>query len=49
MVCYIFERGSRILEGDNITCYGEGDGVRSYTTVLGSQVTIPSLKMEYYN
>ena len=40
---------SRILEGDNITCYGECNGVTSYTNVLGSQVTIPSMRMEYYN
>lgn len=39
---------SRILEGDWITCYGECDGIHSYTSVLGSQVTIPSLKMKYY-
>lgn len=49
-VTYSREEGeSRILEGDSITCYGECDGVRSYTTVLGSQVTIPSLKMKYYS
>lgn len=42
------EGESRILEGDYITAYGECDGVTSYTTVLGSQVTIPSMKMEYY-
>jgi len=49
-VTYSREEGeSRILENDNITCYGECDGVRSYTNVLGSQVTIPSLKMEYYS
>lgn len=49
-VTYAREEGeSRILEGDNITCYGECDGVKSYTTVLGSQKTIPSLKMEYYS
>lgn len=49
-VTYSREEGeSRILEGDSITCYGECDGVTSYTTILGSQVTIPSLKMEYYD
>lgn len=49
-VTYSREEGeSRILEGDSITCYGECDGVKSYTTVLGSQKTIPSLKMEYYS
>lgn len=39
---------ARILEGDKITCYGECDGVKSYTTIAGHQVTIPHLKMEYY-
>lgn len=49
-VTYSREEGeSRILEGDRITGYGECDGVTSYTTVLGSQVTIPSMKMEYYD
>lgn len=48
-VTYMREEGeSRILEGDYISCYGECDGVTSYTTVLGSQVTIPSLSMKYY-
>lgn len=49
-VTYSREEGeSRILEGDQITGYGECRGVTSYTTVLGSQVTIPSMRMEYYN
>lgn len=48
-VTYSREEGeSRILEDDKITCYGECDGVTSYTTVLGAQVTIPSMKMKYY-
>lgn len=48
-VTYTHKEGeSRILEGDQITCYGECDGVRSYTNVIGSQVTIPALKMKYY-
>lgn len=42
------ENESRILEGDYITCYGVCDGVKSYTAILGNQITIPSLKMEYY-
>lgn len=40
---------SRILEDDYITCYGECTGVTSYTSVLGSKVTIPSMKMVYYD
>jgi len=48
-VSYLRSEGeSRILEGDSITCYGECDGVTSYITVIGSQVTIPSLDMKYY-
>lgn len=49
-VTYSREDGeSRILEGDRITGYGECRGVTSYITVLGSQVTIPSMRMEYYD
>ena len=40
---------SRILEDDIITCYGECTGVESYTTILGSSVTIPSMKMQYFD
>ncbi len=40
---------SRILEDDIITCYGECTGVESYTTILGSTVTIPSMKMQYFD
>lgn len=48
-VTYSREDGeSRILEGDYITAYGECKGVESYTSVLGSQITIPAMKMEYY-
>ena len=43
------EGESRILEGDVITAYGECSGVTSYTTVLGSKLTVPSMKMQYYN
>ena len=39
--------GERILEDDWITFYGEFDGLYSYTTVMGAQVTIPSVKAEY--
>lgn len=49
-VTYSREEGeSRILEGDNITGYGECNGVTSYTTIVGSQITIPSMRMEYYD
>lgn len=39
--------GSRILEDDRITIYGEFDGLYTYTTVMGASVTIPSIKVEY--
>ena len=43
------EGESRILEGDYITCYGECDGVTTYISVLGSNVTIPKLIMKYHD
>lgn len=39
--------GTRILEDDWITFYGEYDGLYSYTTVMGASVTIPSIKVKY--
>lgn len=41
--------GSRILEDDWITFYGEFDGLFTYETVMGAQVTIPSIKVQYVN
>lgn len=38
---------SRILENDVVTIYGKLDGIKTYTTVLGSNVSIPYLKAEY--
>lgn len=38
---------SRILEDDWITFYGEYDGLYEYTTVLGANKTIPSVKVKY--
>lgn len=40
---------SRILEGDCITCYGECDGVTTYISVLGGNVTVPKLIMKYHD
>lgn len=41
------EGESRILEGDIIVVYGEMNGLKTYVTVLGSQVSIPYLLAEY--
>lgn len=43
------EGESRILEGDYITCYGECDGVTTYISVLGGNITVPKLIMKYHN
>lgn len=43
------EGESRILEDDQITCYGECKGVETYVALLGNAVTIPSMRMEYYD
>lgn len=37
---------SRILEDDIITIYGTAQGLHSYTTVLGANVTLPLVKVD---
>lgn len=46
---YNYDSGSRILEDDYITFYGESAGLYSYTTVMGAKMTIPSVSVEYIN
>lgn len=41
------EGQSHILEGDYVTLYGILNGTSTATTVLGKQVTMPSLQVEY--
>lgn len=38
----------RILENDRITLYGECTGVESYTSVIGSKITLPAMDAKYY-
>lgn len=45
---YIPTGEDRIPEGDIVTLYGECTGGCTYTTVLGSSITLPSLKAKYY-
>lgn len=42
------EGGSRILEGDEATFYGECDGVTTYIAIMGNSVTIPKLTLKYF-
>jgi hypothetical protein len=50
VITYTREDGeSRILEGDSITAYGKCSGVSNVTTILGEQLTLPSMSMQYYN
>lgn len=47
-VTYKLPEGSpRILEDDIVTFYGICTGTETYTTVLGSSVTIPSVEAQY--
>lgn len=50
-IVYIFVdnygSGSRILEDDWITFYGDFDGLYTYTTIFGASITIPSVKVKY--
>lgn len=50
MITYKHKDGeSRILEGDTITAYGECTGVTNVTNLLGAQMTVPSMSMQYYS
>lgn len=44
-----YGKDARILEGDKITFYGTYDGLYSYETVMGAQLTIPEITAEYIN
>ena len=38
---------SRVLENDIITVYGIMNGIKTYTSVFGNQISIPYLLAEY--
>lgn len=44
---YANDNEDRILEGDIITIYGELYGTVTYTSVLGSDITVPAIKTKY--
>lgn len=46
---YASDTETKILDGDNISVYGQSTGTTSYTTIFGSQVTIPSIDAKYIN
>lgn len=49
VVATLPDDGSRILEQDIITLYGVCDGLYTYTTVLGSSMSIPKINVAYWN
>lgn len=42
------EGSDRILEEDVITFYGVCDGLYSYTSVLGTQISLPKIDIKYW-
>lgn len=42
------EGSDRILEEDVITFYGVCDGLYSYTSVLGAQISLPKIDIKYW-
>ena len=50
-VIYVIQSGAnssnRILEDDYVTVKGVSSGLYTYTTVLGSSLTIPSIVADY--
>lgn len=46
---YSYDDGeTHILEGDNVVAYGKCNGVANTETVLGKQVTLPHISVEYW-
>lgn len=46
---YTYKDGeSKMLEGDWVTIYGILDGTQNTTTVMGKQVTLPYIMIDYY-
>ncbi len=39
---------SKMLENDNVTVYGDLNGTANSKTVLGKQVTMPYVEINYY-
>lgn len=46
-VIYVHYTGSRLLVGDIVDVWGRVKGLKSYTTVLGSEMTIPEIEAIY--
>ena len=47
---YIYKDGeAHLLSGDQVTLYGKCGGTSNSTTVLGEQVTMPYIDVEYLN
>ena len=42
------EGEDRILEDDIITFYGDCEGLYTYTSVLGSKISLPKISIRYY-
>lgn len=49
VVASLPDDGNRILENDIITLYGVCDGLYTYTTVLGSSMSIPKISAAYWD
>lgn len=49
VLCYfdLSNSESRFLEDDIVTFYGDYDGLYTYTSIVGSDVTIPSVTIHY--
>ena len=45
---YPKSKESRILEDDEVVVYGKCTGVKTYSSIFGQQITVPSMTMEYY-
>ncbi|MBP0985108.1 MAG: zinc ribbon domain-containing protein [Oscillospiraceae bacterium] len=46
---YLPKSADRILEDDIITLYGDCEGVYTYESIVGKQVSLPSISIRYFN
>lgn len=45
---YLPQSADRILEGDIITLYGDCEGVYTYESIVGKQVSLPSISIRFF-
>lgn len=48
-ILYVLYKGQRLLEDDTVEFWGEVNGLKTYTAILGNSVTVPEIDCLYLN